>query len=217
MGWNSNAPMPQKWLHVQTHTLQSAMYSSQHTAQCLMPVRVPYAQWSQLLNQGPTQALHLAKGLAGFHLQSQAEQSTQLALHFIGKFVKTSYTGVQVLLRAIRKNENQAKPIHGKLLMKKCFLRWQSCQAGGLSDNRRNLFWLTVCQKGWNPGRILKMSGKCGYFQYCHRDFVWPWKSGLTPALNHNFSLPPKAERWQECLQFHPLCKGIGNSNTLDR
>lgn len=91
----------------------------------------------------PHRLYTLLRDWLAFILQSQTEQSIQLALHFIGKFVKTSYTGVQVLLRAIRKNENQAKPIHGKLLMKKCFLRWQSCQAGGLSDNSRNLFWLT--------------------------------------------------------------------------
>lgn len=35
--------------------------------------------------------------------------------------------------------------------------------------------------------------------------------------LNHNFSLPPKAERGQERLQLLPLYKGIGRSNTLDR
>lgn len=73
-----------------------------------MHVWVPYAQWTQLVNEGPTQALYLAKGLAdatvSFIFHFHGEQPTQLALYFVGMFVETSYTGVEVLLWAIRKN-----------------------------------------------------------------------------------------------------------------
>jgi len=82
----------------------------------------------------------LLKDWLSFIFHSQREQSTQLALHFVGKFVETSYTGVQVLLWAIREDENQTKPIQSKLVMKKCFLKGQSYHAESLSENRRNLF-----------------------------------------------------------------------------
>lgn len=89
-------------------------------------------------------ALHLAKELPGMAgssvLQPRGEQPTHLALHFIGMFVETSDTGVQVLLWAIRKHENQAKLIQAKLVTSECFLRGQSCQAEGFLENRRNLF-----------------------------------------------------------------------------
>lgn len=89
-------------------------------------------------------ALHLAKELPGMAvssvLQPHGEQPTRLALHFIGMFVETSDTGVQVLLWAIRKHENRAKLIQAKLVTSECFLRGQSCQAEGLLENRRNLF-----------------------------------------------------------------------------
>lgn len=181
-------------------------------ALCLMCVCVLYTQWTQLSVVNLTRLYNLLEDCPSFISHSQREQSTQLALHFIGKFVETSYTGVQVLLWAGRKNVNQAKSLQGKLVMKKCFLRGHSCQAKGPSDNRRNLF----CHKRSNPSGILKMRGKCGCFQYCHRDFVWPWNSGLTPPLNHNFSLPPKAERWKEHLRFLPTYGGIRKSRTLD-
>lgn len=95
-------------LHIQTHILRSVTYSSLHIAWCLICAWVPYAQSTQLVNEGPTQALCFAKGLADatvpFFFHSCGKQPTQLALYFVGMFADTSYTGVQVLLWAVRKN-----------------------------------------------------------------------------------------------------------------
>lgn len=146
MGWSSNAPVPWKWLHMQTHILRPARYHSLHIARCLMRVWVLDTQWIQWMRV-PHRLYTLLRDwlmqLCLSILHSLGKQPTQLALYFIGMFMETSYTGVQVLLWATRKSENQVKLIQGILVIKKCFLRGQSCQAEGLSENRKNLFWIT--------------------------------------------------------------------------
>lgn len=128
-----------------------------------------------------------------FHFQLQwIVANTQFAAHVIGMFVEINYTGIQVLLSAIRKHENQAKLIQVKLISscKEMFPQKTKLSSRSLSKQEKPLLTNTVCQKGWNIGRSLKMRMKCGYFQSIHRDFVWPWSSN--PSLNRNSFLPSK-------------------------
>lgn len=113
----------------------------------------------------PHRLYTLLRAWLSFISHSQSVQSTQLALYSIGNFMKTGYIGVKFYCGLYDKIKT--KPIQGKPVMEKCFLRWQSSQTKGLSENREKpLLTDTVCQKEWNPGRILKMRGKCGYFHY---------------------------------------------------
>lgn len=193
--------MPQERLHMQIRTLGSATHSSQHTAQCLMYVRGPHTQENQLPKQGPTWAFQLAKGLTASFSTPRGSSQHSLACILQGSLWKL-YTGAQVSLWATRKNETQAKAIQGKLVMKRCYLRGQSYQTEGSFRQRgKPLLNKRGCLKEfWKSERNVDIS----------TDFVWPWTSGLTAlTLNHHFSLPPEAERWQERLQFLPLCKDI--------
>lgn len=167
MGWNSNVWMPWNWIHMETRALQSAMDNSHLTAQHPPRVQVPYTPWPQLLNLSPTQALHLPKSLAVFHFPLPEHAVNTACPVFHRELHENWLHRGKILLWVIRQNKNQTKPIQGKPAMEKRFLRWQSSQTKGLSENREKpLLTDTVCQKEWNPGRILKTRGKCGYFHY---------------------------------------------------
>lgn len=88
--------------------------------------------YGQFPSHSPVPALHelswwtwaqFLQGTGSFISHSHSMQPAQLALNLVGNLVKSGYSGVEVLLWVIKWNKNQTKPIQGKFVMGKCFLR----------------------------------------------------------------------------------------------